>query len=55
MTGFIKSVIATGFRERLKRSLKLTNPNPIKTAPQRGRRGINQAMSAAEGIQLNHI
>ena len=50
-----RRVIAIGFLDRLKRSLKLINPKPIKTAPQRGSRGINQAKSAAECIQLNHI
>ena len=44
---------ATGLRKLLIVLLKLIRPKPVMTAPIKGKRGINQAKSAAGGILTN--
>ena len=46
---------ATGLRNRFTVRLKLISPSPVITAPNRGRTGISQASSAAEGIHFKPI
>jgi hypothetical protein len=35
--------------------LKLISPSPVINAPKRGRTGMSQASSAAEGIHFNQL